>query len=82
MSILWSLIVGGIIGWLASIVVGKKIPGCIIGNIIAGVIGSWLGTTLFGNFGPHFGGYYVLPSLVGAIIFVAIIGIISSFIKD
>lgn len=40
MTLLWLLIVGGIIGWLASIIAGKDVPGGIIGNIIAGIIGE------------------------------------------
>lgn len=81
MGIIIALIVGAIIGWIAGIIVGKPIPGCIIGNVVAGVIGSWLGSELFGDFGPVVAGYAIIPSLVGAIIFVAIIGIISSMIK-
>ncbi len=32
---IWSLIVGGILGWLASLITGKDVPGGVIGNIIA-----------------------------------------------
>lgn len=39
---IWSLIVGGILGWLASLITGKDVPGGVIGNIIAGIIGSGL----------------------------------------
>ena len=52
MSFIWALIVGGVIGWLAGLVLGKDIPGGIIGNIIAGFVGAWLGTLLLGNWGP------------------------------
>ncbi len=40
---IWSLIVGGILGWLASLITGRDVPGGVIGNIIAGIIGSWIG---------------------------------------
>jgi len=43
MSVIWTLIVGGIIEWLAGLLTGRDVPGGIIGNIIAGFIGSWLG---------------------------------------
>jgi len=33
MEILWMLIVGGIIGWLASLITGRGVPGGIIGTI-------------------------------------------------
>ena len=80
-GVIIALIVGALIGWIAGIIIGRPIPGCIIGNIVAGVIGSWLGTELFGDFGPRIAGYAIIPSLIGAIIFVAIIGIISSLIR-
>lgn len=40
---IWSLIVGGILGWLASLITGRDVPCGVIGNIIAGIIGSWIG---------------------------------------
>lgn len=46
---IWSLIVGGILGWLASLITGKDVPGGVIGNIIAGIIGS-AGLKLLGSF--------------------------------
>jgi len=51
MSILWMLIIGGIIGWLAGLITGRDVPGGIIGNIIAGFIGSWLGGLILGSWG-------------------------------
>jgi len=76
MSFLWMLIVGGIIGWLAGLIMGRDIPGGVIGNIIAGILGSWLGGMIFGNFGPEMGGFYVLPSLIGAILLIFIVSLI------
>jgi uncharacterized membrane protein YeaQ/YmgE (transglycosylase-associated protein family) len=76
MSFLWMLIVGGIIGWLAGLIMGRDIPGGVIGNIIAGILGSWLGGMIFGSFGPEMGGFYVLPSLIGAILLIFIVSLI------
>lgn len=76
MSFLWSLIVGGIIGWLAGLILGRDIPGGVVGNIIAGFIGAWLGTMILGEWGPEIGGFYIIPALVGAIVLVLIIGLI------
>ncbi|MED5072571.1 GlsB/YeaQ/YmgE family stress response membrane protein [Anoxybacillus geothermalis] len=70
MSFLWSLIVGGVIGWLAGLLTGRDIPGGIIGNIIAGFIGSWLGTALLGNWGPTIGGFDIIPALIGSVILI------------
>lgn len=76
MSFLWSLIVGGIIGWLAGLILGRDIPGGVVGNIIAGFIGAWLGTMILGEWGPEIGGFYIIPALVGAIVLVLIVGLI------
>ena len=74
MSFLWSLIVGGVIGWLAGLILGRDIPGGVIGNIIAGFLGSWLGGLLFGDFGPILAGEFaVIPSVIGAILLILIV---------
>lgn len=73
---IWSLIVGGLIGWIAGLILGKDIPGGVIGNIVAGFVGSWLGNLLFNSFGPVVGGFAILPSLIGAIILIAIVSFI------
>lgn len=73
MEIILGLIVGGIIGWVASLIVGQDTPGGIIGNIIVGYIGLWLGGLLLGNWGPVFVGFYILPALIGAIILLFIV---------
>ncbi len=76
MGWLWSLIVGGIIGWLAGVILGRDIPGGVVGNIVAGFIGSWLGNQLLSGFGPEMGGFFVIPSLIGAIILILIVSFI------
>lgn len=76
MSFLWMLIVGGIIGWLAGLIMGRDIPGGVIGNIIAGIIGSWLGGVLLGSWGPKISDFYLFPSLIGAIVLIFIVSLI------
>ena len=76
MEILWMLIVGGIIGWLASLITGRDVPGGIIGNIIAGFIGAWLGGLILGNWGPVVGGFAIIPAIIGSIILVLIVSFI------
>lgn len=75
-SLLWSLIVGGVIGAIAGMIVGKDVPGGIIGNIIAGFVGAWIGTSLLGNFGPDLGGFAIVPALIGAVILVFVFSLI------
>lgn len=78
MWILWAIIVGGIIGWLASLIVGKDIPGGIIGNIIAGIVGSMIGNALFPPIIPSFqlSEFYIINALLGAIILILIVSFI------
>jgi uncharacterized membrane protein YeaQ/YmgE (transglycosylase-associated protein family) len=81
MGLIWSLIIGGIIGWLAGLILGRDIPGGVIGNIIAGFIGAWLGSLLLGSWGPVIGGFYLIPALVGAIALVFIVSLILKTVK-
>ena len=76
MGFIISLIVGGLLGWVASMIIGRDVPGGIIGNIIAGVVGSWLGTAIFGDMGPSIAGYAIIPALIGAIILIFIVSMI------
>ncbi|AFJ15855.1 transglycosylase associated family protein [Bifidobacterium animalis subsp. lactis CECT 8145] len=47
-----------------------------ISNILAGLAGSALGQGLFGSWGPSLGGMAVVPSVLGAVIVVAIVSFI------
>ncbi len=76
MSFLWSLIVGGVIGWLAGMIMGKDIPGGVIGNIIAGFVGAWLGTLILGNWGPHVANFAIIPAIIGAVVVVFLLSLI------
>jgi uncharacterized membrane protein YeaQ/YmgE (transglycosylase-associated protein family) len=76
MAFLWMLIVGGVIGWLAQNISGRNFPGGVLGNIIAGIIGSWLGVAALGSFGPVVGGFSIIPAIIGAIVVVFLFSII------
>jgi uncharacterized membrane protein YeaQ/YmgE (transglycosylase-associated protein family) len=76
MSFLWSLIIGGIIGWLAGMIIGRDVPFGIVGNIIAGFVGAWLGSLVLGSWGPVVSNFAIIPALIGAIVFVFILSLI------
>ncbi len=67
-----SMFVGFIIGLIAAAITnrGERI-GC-IGKILLGWFGAWLGQMLFGNWGPHLSDTAIIPSVLGAIILLAI----------
>ncbi|TSB47334.1 GlsB/YeaQ/YmgE family stress response membrane protein [Alkalicoccobacillus porphyridii] len=81
LSFIWSLIIGGLIGWAAGAITGKGVPFGIIGNIVAGFIGANLGTAIFGSWGPSLGGFAILPALVGAIILILIVSVLLRAIR-
>ena len=49
---IWSIIVGGFIGFIAGAITNKGSAMGIIANIIAGLLGSSVGQALFGKWGP------------------------------
>jgi uncharacterized membrane protein YeaQ/YmgE (transglycosylase-associated protein family) len=55
---------------------GRDIPGGVIGNIIAGFIGAWIGQAILGNWGPVVADFAILPALIGAIALVFIVSLI------
>lgn len=75
-SFIWFLIIGGILGWVASLIIGKDIPGGIIGNIIAGIIGAWIGGKLLGKWGPTLSDFYIIPALIGSIVLIFVVSFI------
>lgn len=73
MGLIWSLIVGGIIGAAAGSITNKSSSMGIIANVIAGLVGSAIGQSLLGTWGLIIGGMAIIPSLIGAIILVLIV---------
>ena len=55
-SLVVMLVVAGIVGWLADLIVPGTIPFGWLGAILAGLVGAWLGTALIGNVGPSLAG--------------------------
>ena len=45
----------------------------VIANIVAGLIGSAVGQSLLGTWGPSLAGMALLPSIIGAVIVVAVV---------
>ena len=73
MGLLWSLIIGAVIGAIAGTITGRGNSMGWIANIIAGLVGSWLGQALLGSWGPSLAGMALVPSIIGAIILVLIV---------
>lgn len=78
MSILLWIVFGGLVGWIASIIMKTDGQQGIILNVVIGaigaVIGGWLMTT-FGQSGvTGFNLYSFLVALVGSVIFITVVG--------
>ncbi len=73
MGWIWSLIVGALIGAIAGAITNKGKSMGTIANIIAGLLGSSIGQALFGAWGPSLAGMALIPSILGAVILVAVV---------
>lgn len=76
-----TLIVGGVIGWLASIVMRTDAQQGIILNIVVGVVGAFLGNFLGGFFGvgadlSTFSPVGLLWAFIGALVLLGVINLV------
>ena len=72
------LVVGGVAGWLAGLIMKGGGFG-VIGNIIVGVLGAFAGTYLFDALGISIAGGLVgslITAIIGAVVIVFIVGLI------
>ena len=77
--IVW-LVIGGVIGWLASIVMRTNGQQGLILNVVVGIVGSYIGGWLFGPYllgsiGAQFAPY--LSAFLGAVVLLAVINLIN-----
>ena len=79
--IIW-LIVGGLIGWVASLIMKRDAQQGIILNIVVGIVGSFLGgfliAPMLGSGTANSGDFSImglLASLIGAVILLAIVNL-------
>jgi uncharacterized membrane protein YeaQ/YmgE (transglycosylase-associated protein family) len=77
MGILITLIIGGIIGWLASILMKTNAQMGMIANVIVGIVGAAIGNWLAGLLGFAGGGW--IMSIVGAVVLIAILKALGIF---
>jgi uncharacterized membrane protein YeaQ/YmgE (transglycosylase-associated protein family) len=80
MELIIQLIVGGVIGWLASVLMKTNAQMGIIANVIVGIIGAGLGGWLAGQLG--IGGPPIMSwvmAVVGAAILIAILKALGIF---
>jgi uncharacterized membrane protein YeaQ/YmgE (transglycosylase-associated protein family) len=80
---IWSLIIGGIVGWLASILMKADMQMGLIANILVGIVGSALGFWLAGKLGLAGGGMVVqlIVGVAGAALLIFLLRAVGLFKK-
>ena len=72
MDIISWVVLGGLAGWIASMIFGNNKQQGIIGNIVVGIIGAFLGGFLFRFFGQSgvtgFNLYSFMVAVIGAVV--------------
>ena len=86
MGLLAWIVLGGVAGWLASLVVGVGARmGCLL-NIVAGVVGAVIGGAMFNALGSRgitgFTWWSLFVAVVGAVILLALLRLVASIMKD
>ena len=73
LSLIWTLICGSVIGWLAGVLMHQ--PGTTLRNIVVGIVGSALGRFLFSliGFTATAGLAAIIVSIIGACVLLALV---------
>jgi uncharacterized membrane protein YeaQ/YmgE (transglycosylase-associated protein family) len=81
MELIVTLILGGIVGWLGSLIMKTNVQMGIVANIIVGIIGSFLGFWLAGQLGLAAGGNFGrwAIAVVGAVLLIGILKMLNIF---
>lgn len=72
MDLLLYVVFGGLVGWIASMVMGRDAQQGILGNIIVGIVGAFLGGFIMNTFGQTgvsgFNLYSFIVALLGSVV--------------
>ncbi|MCR4434228.1 MAG: GlsB/YeaQ/YmgE family stress response membrane protein [Clostridiales bacterium] len=72
-----TIIVAALAGWIGDALVKNDMPGGFWGALLAGLVGSWIGAYIpwFNRLGPTISGVAIIPTILGAAIFIFILGL-------
>ncbi len=77
MSILAWVILGGLAGWIGSMIMGTDASQGIIGNIVVGIVGAFIGGFLFNQLGGSgvqgFSFYSLFVAVIGSVVLLWIV---------
>lgn len=76
-NLLVTLVVGALAGWIGGMIMKKGLS--LIGMIVVGVVGAFIGAFLFNTFGIHIGtgiAAALISAVVGAVVLLFLLGLI------
>jgi len=79
-----TIIVAAVAGYIGDALTKYKMPGGFVGAIIAGLVGSWIGAYIpfFRKLGPVIAGVPIIPTILGAAIFIFALGLFRKGVKE
>ena len=70
---IWSIIVGVLIGLVAGNFTKKRGSMGIVANVLAGLVGSSVGQRFLGTWGPRLADMALIPYVLGAVAVIAVV---------
>ncbi|MDC0745468.1 GlsB/YeaQ/YmgE family stress response membrane protein [Polyangium mundeleinium] len=67
-GVLVTLAIAAVVGWIADQIVPGRLPYGWAGAMVAGLLGSWVGSLLFGHVGPTVARIPIIPGILGAVL--------------
>lgn len=77
LSFLLFLLVAAACAWLAESFVPNSVPGGFFSSAIVGILGAWIGGSMFGSIGPALEGVSLTPCILGSAVFVFLFTLLS-----
>ena len=83
LGFIWFIIMGGLIGWVASMIMNRDAAMGKFWNVVVGIIGSFIGNTVFafvlgsgtiGGWPPDIMG--IVSALIGAVVLLGVLNLI------
>lgn len=83
LNFILAIVIGGVIGWLASLLMNRDASMGILWNIVVGAVGSFIGRILFGQFlgggrlrDDAFDPMTLLSAFLGAVVLLGIVNLV------
>ncbi|MBC7881303.1 MAG: GlsB/YeaQ/YmgE family stress response membrane protein [Anaerolineae bacterium] len=77
LSFLLFLVVAAVCAGIAEAIFPGRIPGGFLTTAVVGIIGGWVGASLFGSIGPALFGVTLIPTILGTGVLVFVLSLIS-----